>query len=552
MGVPVATITSQGSTLDPTIELLSLEIHRELNRIPEATLVLLDGSVAERRFSVSNLAFFLPGASIAIALRYEEDSTDVTVFEGLVVRHSVERNAEGSNLRVELKDAAFVLTRSRHSAVFRDVTDSDVMASLIADAGLKTGVIDSTTIRHHELVQYQATDWDFMLSRAEVLGLGVSVHRGAVSVRRLALSGPRRRLDHGVDDVAEISLELDGSQPWAAINGIGWDLTNGQATSPEAATPPEVPVGNLDVEAVANALGGSEEILLHPAVFEPGELADWASARLLRSRFALLRGRALVAGDASLEPLDTVEILGVGDRFNGKALVSAVTHTVNENGWQSELRVGLSTELFASRPDLADLPAAGLLPPLRGLQIATVGSLDTDDQNQFRVQVRLPALGGDQGALWARLASPDAGDGRGFVFRPEVGDEVVLGFLGDDPRQPVVLGALHSARHPPPAPVDSPDEDNDLRAIVSRAGTRIVFDDATPSLTLETTGDGKASGTYANRIAIDQSAGTITIEDQHGNSLLLDKEGITLSSAKDFKVEAKGKVVIKGATVDIQ
>jgi uncharacterized protein involved in type VI secretion and phage assembly len=552
MGVPVATITSQGTTLDPTIELLSLEIHRELNRIPEATLTLLDGSVAERRFSVSNLAFFLPGAPISIALRYEGDSSDVTVFEGLVVRHAVERNAEGSTLRVELKDAAFALTRSRRSAVFRDVTDSDVMASLITNAGLKTDVIDSTTTRHHELVQYHATDWDFLLSRAEVLGLAVTVHRGLISVRRIALADPRRRLDHGVDDVAEIALELDGSHQWAAINGIGWDLTNGQATAPEAASQPNVPVGNLDVEAVATALGGSEQLLLHPVVFEPGELSDWASARLLRSRFALLRGRALVAGDASLEPLDTVEILGVGDRFNGKALVSAVTHTLNENGWQSELRLGLPTEPFASRPDLADLPAAGLLPPLRGLQIGTVGSLESDDQNQFRVQVRLPALDGDQGALWARLASPDAGDGRGFVFRPEVGDEVVVGFLGDDPRQPVVLGALHSARNPPPAPVDEPTESNDLRAIVSRAGTRIVFDDATPALKLETTGDGNASGTYSNRIAIDQAAGTITIEDQHGNSLLLDKDGISLSSAKDFKIKATGEVVIKGAKVDIQ
>lgn len=552
MAVPIATITSQGSQLDSTIELLSLEIHRELNRIPEATLVLLDGTVAERRFTVSNLGFFLPGSSIAIALRYEGDPTDVTVFEGLVVRHSVERSEEGSNLRVELKDAAFVLTRSRRSAVFRDVTDSEAMASLLADAGLEAGVIDPTTTRHRELVQYQASDWDFLVSRAEVLGLAVTVHRGAVSVRRIALNAPRRRLDHGVDDVAEIALELDGSQQWAAISGIGWDLSNGQATSPEAATQPDVPVGNLDIKAVATALGGGEERLLHPVVFEPGELADWASARLLRSRFALLRGRALVAGDASLEPLDTVEILGVGDRFNGKALVSGVTHTLNENGWQSELKLGLSTESFASRHDLAELPAAGLLPPLRGLQLATVGSLETDDQNQFRVQVRLPALSGDQGEIWARLVTPDAGDGRGIVFRPEVGDEVVLGFLGDDPRQPVVLGALHSARNPPPTPVDQPDEDNSLRAIVSRAGTRIVFDDATPSLTLETTADGKASGTFKNKIAIDQSAGTITIQDQYGNSLILDKEGITLSSAKDFKVEAAGKVIIKGGTVDIQ
>jgi uncharacterized protein involved in type VI secretion and phage assembly len=552
MGVPVVTISSAGKILDSSIELLSLEIHRELNRIPEATLILLDGSLAERRFSVSDLAFFMPGAEITIALRYEQDPSDITVFDGLVVRHAVECSGDHSKLRIELKDQAFVLTRGRHSAVFRDTTDTEVITALIKNAGLTIGRIDTTTTRHGELVQYNSSDWDFLISRAEVLGLGISVHLGEISVRRIALGSPRRQLDHGIDDVSEIFLEIDGSNQWAAVSGIGWDLTNGKATPPESALQPDVSVGNLKASAMAKALGGKEEILLHPAVFQPGELKDWVSARLLRSRFAMLRGRAMVAGDASLEPLDTVEILGVGDRFNGQALVSAVTHSLDENGWQSELRLGLSVEPFASRPDFADLPAAGLLPPLRGLQIATVGSLETDDQNQFRVQVRLPALPDDQGLLWARLASPDAGDGRGFEFRPEVGDEVVLGFLDDDPRQPVVLGALHSARNPPPSPVENPTESNDLRTLVSRAGTRIVFDDGKPSLTMETTADGKASGSYKNRIAIDESAKTITIEDQHGNAFVLAEEGITLTSKGNITIEASKKVVIKGQSVDIQ
>jgi uncharacterized protein involved in type VI secretion and phage assembly len=552
MGVPVVTISSAGKILDSSIELLSLEIHRELNRIPEATLILLDGSLAERRFSVSDLAFFMPGAEITIALRYEQDPSDITVFDGLVVRHAVECSGDHSKLRIELKDQAFVLTRGRHSAVFRDTTDTEVITALIKNAGLTIGRIDTTTTRHGELVQYNSSDWDFLISRAEVLGLGISVHLGEISVRRIALGSPRRQLDHGIDDVSEIFLEIDGSNQWAAVSGIGWDLTNGKATPPESALQPDVSVGNLKASAMAKALGGKEEILLHPAVFQPGELKDWVSARLLRSRFAMLRGRAMVAGDASLEPLDTVEILGVGDRFNGQALVSAVTHSLDENGWQSELRLGLSVEPFASRPDFSDLPAAGLLPPLRGLQIATVGSLETDDQNQFRVQVRLPALPDDQGLLWARLASPDAGDGRGFEFRPEVGDEVVLGFLDDDPRQPVVLGALHSARNPPPSPVENPTESNDLRTLVSRAGTRIVFDDGKPSLTMETTADGKASGSYKNRIAIDESAKTITIEDQHGNAFVLAEEGITLTSKGNITIEASKKVVIKGQSVDIQ
>ncbi|MEB3157175.1 MAG: phage baseplate assembly protein V [Cyanobacteriota bacterium] len=552
MGVPVITITSDGQPLDASVEVLSLEVQREVNRVPEATVILLDGSLAERRFAISNLSFFLPGASIRIALRLEGDPSDSIVFEGLVVRHAVERSGESSTLRVELKDGGFLLTRGRRSAVFTDATDSDVITTLIEEAGLRAGTIEATSTVQAELVRYNATAWDFLMARADALGLVVTAHRGEISLRRPLLGEPRRRLDHGLDDVSELSLELDGAHQWASVRSVGWDLSNGQATEPEEASDPGLAVGNVDIAAVAERLGGAEEVLLHPAALAPGELRDWASARLLRTRLALLRGRALVSGDARLEPLDTVEILGVGDRFNGRALVTGVVHTVNENGWQSELRFGLPPDPFASRPDLAALPAGGLLPPLRGLQIATIGASQEDDSNQFRVRVRLPALEGAETDLWARLASPDAGEGRGFVFRPAAGDEVVLGFLDEDPRQPVVLGALHSARHPPPKPVDDPQASADLRAIVSRAGTRIVFDDAKPSLTLETTPDGSADGSYKNRIAIDENARTITIEDQHGHVIRLSQEGIALTSAKDLTIEAKGKVTVKGASVDIQ
>ena len=70
MGIPVATVTSDGQPLDPTIELLEVEIDRELNRIPEARLVLLDGSMAKQKFEVSDSALFVPGKRVAIALRY--------------------------------------------------------------------------------------------------------------------------------------------------------------------------------------------------------------------------------------------------------------------------------------------------------------------------------------------------------------------------------------------------------------------------------------------------------------------------------------------------
>ena len=45
MSVVTATILSDGQQMDPAFSLLSLDITREVNRIPEAQIVLLDGFV---------------------------------------------------------------------------------------------------------------------------------------------------------------------------------------------------------------------------------------------------------------------------------------------------------------------------------------------------------------------------------------------------------------------------------------------------------------------------------------------------------------------------
>ena len=48
--------------------------------------------------------------------------------------------------------------------------------------------------------------------------------------------------------------------------------------------------------------------------------------------------------------------------------------------------------------------------------------------------------------VWARMAHVYATEDCGFVFYPEVGDEVVLGFFDDDPTYPVILGSLYSSK----------------------------------------------------------------------------------------------------------
>lgn len=541
MRVTIATILSEGEALESTVSVLSIEVRKELDRIPEAKIVVLDGDGAARTFKVSNRGFFAPGKKITIKLR-QGDETDAPVFTGVVVRHAVEAHEQGTELRVELKDVAVALTRGRRSMALFDVKDDEVYDRIAQRAGLTVGKLGSTKVTHRQLVQYNATDWDFLLSRADINGHVVLVDDGKLSVQ--APSGVADKvltIDWGLDTVHSFELELDVTDQYSGVKGLAWDPTQ-QAPSAAQAKAPSGSSIHRDASSLAGSLPGAPYSLVLPGAALADELSAWADARLARSRLALLRGRVVIPGRPGVKPLDHVELKGVGARFEGTALISGVVHKVDPEGWSTELTLGLSPDWFARKPDIADVPAGGLLPPATTLQIGVVVALEADPQGEYRVQLELPALGDVDNHVWARLARPDAGKQRGFLFWPEVGDEVVVGFFAGDPRQPVVLGALHGSAKPPPA---DPQDANDTRAIVSRAGTSITFDDKKNSLTIKTP--------KGSTIVVDDDAGTIQIADSNDNTITLGSGGIKLASAKDIELDAsRGKVVIKGTAVDIQ
>ena len=328
MALPDLKISCDGQPLPDDVEVLDLEIRLEINRVPQATITLLDGSVAERRFAISDGQHFALGSRIKIALGYLADGpAPQPVFQGIVTRHSVSSTAEGCQLKVDCSDKAITMTQRRRSAVYRQAKDAQVWRQLIQAGGLRVGRLASTTVIHPELVQFNVSDWDFMVSRADVLGLAVRVLGGEVSALPIGLATPQRVLDHGLDDTRSLDLELDGAHQMASLAVRGWDRAKLEPTSPVRARPPALKVGNSTDQALAGAMGGGSAQFTHGAPTAPQELQAWADARLRGSRLALLRGSAVVDGNASLLPLHTVEIKGVGKRFNGSVLVSGVTHT---------------------------------------------------------------------------------------------------------------------------------------------------------------------------------------------------------------------------------
>jgi Rhs element Vgr protein len=545
MSVVTATIVSGGAQIDKVYELISIDVRREVNRIPHASLVLLDGDAAQRKFPLSDAKYFEPGKEIEIKARYESVTQDATLFKGLVVRHAVEANLQGSLLRVEMKDAAVKLAQTRKSTVFRDQSDGEVIRKLIQQAGLRAGTVDSTKPKHPELVQYYCSDWDFILSRVDIHGLLVVAEDGEISVRRVDLSAaPKHKFEYGIDEIYDFEFGADAANQYPTVSSSGWSIKDQKPAKSADAKSFALSQGNLDGRKLAEAVGFGAYSLWHPVPVAPEELQAWADARLLRSRMSMLRGRLSTSGLPKIKLLDLMTLAGIGERFNGKVLVTGICHRVDVGGWRTDVQFGLSPRSFCLEEGIRDVPAAGLLPGVGGLQIGIVAGFEDDPDKQMRVRINLPGIDSQAGTVWARLAAPDAGKDRGFFFRPEAGDEVVVGFFNEDPRQPVILGALYSSKNTPPAAFDLT-KDNLKKGIVTRGGTKIGFtDDRKASVFLETAG--------SNRILLDDDKESIEISDQHGNKITLDKNGIKLASAKDLNLEASGNVVIKGTKVDVK
>ena len=231
----------------------------------------------------------------------------------------------------------------------------------------------------------------------------------------------------------------------------------------------------------------------------------------------------------------------MGDRFNGDVYVSGIRHEIGNGNWLTDVEFGLDDRWFTERFRVTQAHTAALMPPTTGLQIGIVTQLENDPLGEHRIMLRLPILDQEDEGVWARVATLDAGDNRGSFFRPEIGDEVVVSFLQNDPRFPIVLGGLNSSAKP--APIEAKD-DNHEKGFTTRSGMRIAFNDEHKNILLETP-DG-------NKLALSGEDQSITMEDQHGNKIVMDSSGITLESNMDIILKATGNLEAEGLAVTVK
>jgi len=530
------TIKINGTSIPSELNVLSIHINKAVNRIAIAKITILDGEANTGKFDASSSSTFIPGAKISIECGY--DSKNEIVFQGIITSQSIRIDEiVGSALEVECRDEAIKMIVGRKSLSFSKQKDSDIISSIIGTYSGLTAKVTATTTSWPEQVQYYVSDWDYIMARAESNGMLITTLNGTVTV------APPDANTNSVLDVSYGNGLMQFNATMNAITQLGsvkantWDYKN-QAIASMQSTNNVAGPGNISSKKLSEVVGLADYQIQTTAPLENADLTNWAKAQLIKSEYSKIQGEAKFQGTNLVNPGNYITLAGIGDRFNGDHFISSVTHDLSEGNWITEISIGLSPLWFTEEPDVMAPSAAGLLPGARGIFNGTVKKIDSDPDSQYRILVTVPLFDTNGEGIWARLSNFYSTNGAGVFFLPEVGDEVIIGFLNEDPRYPVILGSLYSSSKLKPYEGLTPNEKNSIKAIVSKSKIAIEFDDENVVWTLSTPNK--------NTIIVSDKDKQITIKDQNDNSVIMSSSGINIKSAKDINIEATQNVNIKG------
>ncbi|RUT69439.1 type VI secretion system tip protein VgrG [Flavobacterium cupreum] len=530
-------ILIEGEELSKTYQVKNIVVQNEVNRIPMAQIILTDGEASERDFKLSNEDLLIPGKKIEITAGYHND--EETIYKGIVIKHSIKIKSGASLLIIECKDEAVKLTIGRKSKYFYDVKDSEAFEEIIDAYGLEKEV-EATNFSHKELVQYNTSDWDFIVSRAQASGKLCFVENGKITISKPNVTAASVETVTFGASLLDFDAEIDARNQFAKVSSYSWDYSNQELVEIEANDPAVSLNGNLSPSDLAETIELENLELRHGGNISDVELQDWADAKLLFQQLSKIRGRVKFQGIPAVKPNTIITLEGVGDRFNGKAYITGVFHEISEGNWTIDAQFGLNPEWFSETFDIHTPTGSGIIPAIKGLHTGIVTQLESDPNGEDRILVKIPIINNEEQGIWCRVASPDAGENRGFFFRPEIEDEVIIGFINEDPNNAIVLGMLHSSGKP--APITAADA-NHQKGIVTRSEMKVVFDDEKKSIGIETPA--------GKKITLDEDKGVIIIEDENSNVITIDSKGIKMESAGNIELKATGDVKIEGTNVSV-
>jgi type VI secretion system secreted protein VgrG len=275
--------------------------------------------------------------------------------------------------------------------------------------------------------------------------------------------------------------------------------------------------------------------------------------------------------------IDGKNVASQADESFGAYTITTISHQCDGHSNYSNHFVGI--------PASVKMPPATYRPgPNCETQSALV--VENNDPNGLgRVRVKFHWMGGSEKTPWIRVTTPHAGGGKGMFFIPEKGEEVIVGFEGDSPTKPYVIGSVYHGK----AKNEFANAGNDVKTFQSRSGNKMVLNDKDGSVHITDKGGADTLMDGAGNITTNASAkaavnvggkegepptsfmtmdadGNIVIDGKKSitikvgdNVFTISKDGISANasegdvtleaSAKDIKIMAKGNLSYSGKKV---
>ncbi len=468
--LPALAVEADGAPV-PIEALAHVRVHRRLSA-PAMCELTFDGDVEG-----------LPDVGAELHVALAADAAELFHGDVAAVEH-VHAPDSGHSVLVRGYDRLHRLRRTQHVTGRAEATLGSIAEELAGAAGLTVEAPsgDVTWVRHLQLGE---TDLELLVLLAERIGAHLAVDEGVLRFPTLEGDG-----EPVATTLLEARVERSAVRAAGPVTVTGWNAGDAEAH-------------------VATAAGDEpEEVLLVGETVPDGEHARALAQGELDRRArhgATLWGVA--DGDPRLKPGGIADVTGLGPHADGPHVLTEVRHLLDE-------RRGFVTELSTAPPEAHPRPRAP------DATLGEVTSVD-DPDGRGRVQVRLSAYG-DVETDWLGVLVPGAGQDKGVVALPDVGDTVLVLLLPGGAG--VVAGGLYGTIAPPDTGVEG--------GAVKRFSLR------TPGGQIVTLDDAKTS---------------VRIEDKTGSYLEMTPEKVLVHAAVDLSLEAPGRAVtVTGRTVDFR
>ena len=510
---------------------------------------------------------FALGAQIEIGVKGEETEREETLIEGEITALEPEfERGTHAILVVRGYDRSHRLHRGTHTRAFTQVTDSDLARRIAQEVGMRADV-DPTSQVYEYVIQDNQTHMEFLRSRAKRIGYHVYARGRTLYFKQPGseASSPPLRMEWG-RQLKAFRPRLSLTEQVDEVIVKGWDpktKTEITGSASRSRIGPRIGESRSGAEIASDAFGSGRRIVVNRPVASQAEADAVAQAIFDEIGGSFIKAEGVCFGSPQVVAGATVELTALGRKFSGTYFVTSATHVYSSEGdYLTEFSV------HGRHPDtlyhlLAGEEADPSPPRWNGVVTAIVTN-NRDDENRGRVKLKFPWLADGVESYWARVVGVGAGNERGVYWLPEVNDEVLVAFEHGDMRRPLVIGGLWNGIDPPPTPIGETVKDGKVRtrAIKTRSGHTLTFVDGSGAkVHLETAGghslllddensliEVKTQGGIT--LKMDDSDGSVTLQCQ-GNLTVESRRGISLKAGTDMNLEATGRVVIKGITIDL-